>query len=49
MDPDATKVSFVSNKNTEPEKVQIFLKSPEIKEIINDDNALFVDVEAKQG
>lgn len=49
MDPDATKVSFVSNKNTEPEKVQIFLKSPEIKEIINDDNALFVKAEAKQG
>ena len=49
MDPDATKVSFVSSKNVEPEKVQIFLKSPEIKEIIDDDNALFTQVEIKQG
>lgn len=49
MDPDARKISFSSGDKLEPEKIQIFLKSPEIKEIINDDNALFTEIEAKEG
>lgn len=49
MDPDATKISFSSGDKLEPEKVQIFLKSSEIKEIINDDGALFTEDEVKEG
>lgn len=41
LDPKAKKVSFSSDKNIEPERIQIFMKSPEIKEVVDDDMAVF--------
>lgn len=49
MDVNAEVVSFSSSENKNTSKVQIFLKSPEIKEVIDDDDYILSEAQVKSG